>query len=68
MRHGEKHKLFNHNTGVNHHKAKLSEQNVLDIRKKYIKGIYGYQKLGNEYGVSKIAIAHIINRKLWKHI
>ena len=56
------------NVGSNHCLAKLTESDVLEIRSKYIPRVYTYAKLSKEYGVSKIQIKQILNRKRWKHI
>ena len=55
--------------GEKHNSAKLTEKQVLKIRKTYDKknGITA-TKLGNEYGVDRKVIHDIINRKIWKHI
>jgi len=44
---------------------KLTEQDVLDIRA--ITGMT-QQAIADQYGVTHVAINHIINRKSWKHI
>jgi len=49
-------------------KSKLTEFQVLDIRKKYLSTKTSLSKLGIEYGVSAKAIHYIINRTNWKHI
>ena len=51
--------------GEKHGRAKLTEDQVLEIRA--IKG-KTYQAIADDYGVSYSAISYIINRKLWKHI
>lgn len=54
--------------GENCHYAKLKEKDVLEIRKMYKKGKFGYVRISRIYGVTPQAIEHIINRKSWKHI
>ena len=54
--------------GENHQNSKLTEQQVLEIRTKYIPYKYSSIKLANEYNVSDRLILKIINNKLWKHI
>lgn len=48
--------------------SKLSEQQVLEIRKKYIKRKITTYELSKKYGVAQSNICNIINRKIWKHI
>lgn len=48
--------------------SKLTEQQVIEIRKKYIPKKYTMSKLAKEYGVRETAIYRIINYKRWKHI
>lgn len=48
--------------------AKLTEQQVLEIRSKYESGTIGYLKLSKEYGVGQTTIRKIIGRKIWSHI
>lgn len=57
--------------GEKHFKSKLSENEVLEIRKIYVeengrRGIYS--ELSRKYHVSNETIRNIINRKIWKHI
>lgn len=47
---------------------KLTPEQVLEIRGKYIPRKYSCAKLGKEYGVDASAISLIIRRKNWKHI
>ena len=55
--------------GENHRDAKLTEEQVLDIRKEYNKEKKITQLvLAEKYGVSRGTIQQILNRKIWKHI
>ena len=56
--------------GENSATAKLTERDVLEIRRTYKKGDlqYGQSALGKRYGVSHVSIAAIINGKSWKHL
>jgi hypothetical protein len=45
--------------------AILIEGNVYLIRQKYSSGVYTYEQLGKEYGVTKGAIYRIIKGKTW---
>jgi hypothetical protein len=52
--------------GIKHHKCKLTEEQVLEIRK------IGFSQtrtsLSKKYGVSRITILRIIEQRNWKHI
>ena len=54
--------------GTEFPQSKLTEQQVLEIRSKYVPYKYSTIKLAEEYGVSNVLIGLIIKRKLWKHI
>ena len=54
--------------GSDQGQAKLTEDQVRDIRKKYIRGKYGAIKLSREYKVSDVTINGIVTRKSWTHI
>ena len=48
--------------------TKLTEQEVLEIREKYISRIYTQSILAREYGVDQTNIGYIVRRETWKHI
>jgi len=50
--------------GEKHHKAKLTEKDILDIRASDI----GTMRLAEKYNVGYTHICHIRARKIWKHI
>lgn len=54
--------------GSAHHKAKLVDEQVLDIRKKFSDDGRTYQELAKEYGVDAKNIGQIIRRRTWRHI
>lgn len=54
--------------GESNSQHKLTEAEVLSIRRKYIPRIYGTIKLAREFRVSQQLIMQIIHRKAWKHI
>jgi hypothetical protein len=56
-----------HDFGENHAKAKLTEVQVLEIRKKHSHGT-GVMLLSKEYDVHWNTIHAIISRKTWRHI
>lgn len=53
---------------IRHTNAKLTEQQVKEIRSRYQKGKISYNTLGKEYGLSGSSIAAIIKRETYKHI
>lgn len=54
--------------GEKHPNCKLTEQDIIDIRAKYIPRKYTQQKLADEYNLSIQHVSDIINKKKWKHI
>lgn len=62
------------NRGEKNKTARLSESDVRDIRKKYVKGKFGVSGSGNasqlatEYGVSRSAIWSIVTKLNWRHV
>jgi hypothetical protein len=54
--------------GITNGRAKLTEQQVLEIRAKYIPWTYSTTMLAKEYGVSSVMISDIVNKRNWKHI
>jgi len=54
--------------GEKHGQAKLSEDQVLKIRRLYKTGDYTYRALGKIFDVAHSHIRNIINRKTWTHI
>ena len=48
--------------------SKLTEREVLEIRKKYSEGFGTHQDLADEYDMSRIMIGYIIRKTSWKHI
>jgi len=56
------------NRGITVNTAKLTEQQILEIRAKYIPKIYTLKMLAEEYNVNLTTISEIIKRTTWKHI
>lgn len=48
--------------------AKLTEEQVLEIRAKYVPGVYGTRRLGKDYGVSRMTICHVVSGRTWAHV
>ena len=54
--------------GSDHPRAKLSEQDVLDIRMDYATGQTTQRSLAEFYGVTPEHVSAIVNRLTWRHI
>ncbi len=66
MRHAFYTKRISH-VGIKNGGCKLSEKQVIEIRKKYSKES-NYTNIGKKYNVSYWTISQIINRQTWTHI
>ena len=53
--------------GENHGNAKLTDENVISIRKLLSEGAKG-KMLAEEFGVSKTTISEIKHKKVWRHL
>lgn len=56
------------NRGIKNPKAKLTEDEVIAIRKEYGESFVTQQELADKYNVAVKTVNYIINRKLWTHI
>lgn len=54
------------NAGMNHPRAKLTDEQVIEIRKQ--RGLATHSRLASEYGVSRGLISSIMTNKRWKHL
>lgn len=54
--------------GEKHVGAKLTRENVLDIRAVHNHGWFTQKEISEAYGVSQSKISHIVNRRSWRHI
>lgn len=54
--------------GINSHFAKLTKEEVLDIRKQYQPHVFTAKMLANKYGVSQKCIRHILDGNSWAHL
>lgn len=54
--------------GVENGGARLTEQDVLEVRRFYAQGGVSYRDLAKVYGVGIAQISNIVNRKRWAHI
>jgi len=53
--------------GEAHHCAQLTADQAREIRERYAVGGMSQYALARDYGVSRSAIAHIVQGKTWKH-
>ena len=58
----------NKSKGSDHYFSKLTEEQVIEIRKKYIPRKYTLEKLAKEYNVTYGLIGHVVRNKAWKHV
>lgn len=54
--------------GEHHGSAKLTEQQVAEIRRRYATMLVTQQTLADEFGVSRRHIGHIIKGTIWRHL
>jgi len=54
--------------GSKHINSKLTEDEVREIRSKYVPRIYTLQDLADEYGTAKRNIYLIITKQAWRHV
>jgi len=52
--------------GENHHKSKLTESDVVEIRERYDAGGISQRELGEEYGIDQTQVSQIVLGKNWK--
>lgn len=58
----------NKRPGEKHHMVKLTNEIVMEIRKRYVEEKLSQIQLGKLYNCSSITIHNIVKRKSWKHI
>jgi|TARA_R110000764_G_scaffold11470_2_gene34407 hypothetical protein len=54
--------------GVSQGLAKLTEENVIEIRRRYAEGGVTQRKLADEFGVSRRSVYRVVLRKTWAHV
>jgi hypothetical protein len=54
--------------GERHHRAKLSDKKVTEIRDKFLPFVVTKRQLALEYGVSEITIKNVLSRRTWRHL
>ena len=54
--------------GMQRSRAKLDDDKVRDIRRRYAEGSAGMRPLAREYGVHSSVINCVVQRRTWKHV
>lgn len=54
--------------GESHHKAKVTEDDVREIRDRYAGGGISQDTLAQEYGVTQAVVSKMIRRDTWSHV
>lgn len=54
--------------GVAHHFAKLNDEKVDEIRRRYAKGGISQLDLALEYGIGSATVGSLLNYRTWKHV
>ena len=54
--------------GENHWRTKFTEEDIVEIRRKYREGVASQSAMAAQYGVDPSTISDIVRRKLWGHI
>lgn len=65
---GRRHSGFVVCRGEENPKAKLTAEQVAEIRRRYRFGVYGAPRLAREYGVTHQTISAVVNRRIWRHV
>lgn len=58
----------NQQKGEGNGRSKLTEKDVLLIRKQYASGGITQKKIGEFFGVSNVVISNVVGKKSWAHI
>ena len=48
--------------------AKLTPEDVREIRNKYATGLYTLKQIGSKYGIHKQTVLNLFNRTSWRHL
>lgn len=54
--------------GIAHPAAKLTDDDVVEIRRRYAVGSVSQHELAAEYGINNAGICRIVRRKIWTHV
>lgn len=57
-----------HAHGESNGQSKLTNENIIEMRKEYATGTVSYKDLGNKYGVDEHVIGYAVRGQTWKHI
>lgn len=68
INHARKSGLYRDIRGSGKHNSKLKENQVIEIRGKYVPRIYSQSKLALEYAVSRSTIEKIVHGEMWSHV
>lgn len=68
IRHAFKTGLSSVARGDDHKASKLTEEEVIEIKRLYSTGGYRYIDLAKKFDVAKITISRIITKESWKHV
>lgn len=56
------------NSGERNHHAKLTDRDVLQIRRLYQTGKYTQARLARKFKISASIVSEIVNNKIWRHL
>lgn len=54
-------------TGESHHNARLTEDDVREIRRLATAGV-SHRELGRRFGVSNVTVGNVVHRRAWRHV
>lgn len=57
-----------HQWGENHPHAKLTDRQVVDIRRRYADDSISMADLAREYGISSASVNDVLRRRTWRHV
>lgn len=61
------HSKMRHNFGTKNGQAKLNDEKIRAIRKRYKEGA-SYYKIADEFGINFSNVGYIVKRKTWRHV
>jgi len=51
-----------------HHRARLTEEQVREIRSKYLAYVRGYGYFAQRFGVNWVTVRDVVQYKTWRHV
>jgi hypothetical protein len=60
--------MFHPRRGMANHNARLTEQDVREIRSRYASEQVGIRPLAKQYGVHRTVVRDILRRRIWSHV